>query len=175
MWLYCGQKLGVAGGQVGGKFTFHSISSLSFKICLIFMYFLFIKFEWPQIISLEWKTIWNICVFSSHFWACHLLLCPVPLTLMTWEAGTDSRLTLKWPPTSKAYWYLFFWFVWLTLFLFPPPALAAYEQLLAKNPGHCWEGPSGEEYPMPEASGITLTTGSMRHSVPASMSHWQRL
>lgn len=62
------------------------------------MYFLFIKFEWPQVISLELKTIWNICVFSSHVWACHLLLCPGPLALMTWEAGTDSRLTLKQPP-----------------------------------------------------------------------------
>lgn len=108
-------------------------------MCLISIGFVFRKSEWSQIISLELKTVWNMGVFFSHICVCHLLLCSVPLTLMAWEAGTDFRLILKQSPTPKAYWRLSSGYVWLTVFLFPPPALAACKQLLAKNPGHCWE------------------------------------
>lgn len=105
--------------------------------CVLYVYFFYSK-------SLnrsyhELKTVWNICVFSSPICVCHLLPCLVPLTLMTWEAGTDSRLTLEQSPISKECWYLSSWFVWL-MFLFPPTALAECKHLIAKNPGYCWEG-----------------------------------
>lgn len=43
------------------------------------------------------------------------------------------KLALKHFPTPRAYWCFFAWFVWLIVFLFPPPALATCKQLLAKN------------------------------------------
>lgn len=39
----------------------------------------------------------HLCFHSTC--VCYLLFCPLPLTLMTWEAGSESRLTLKQLPS----------------------------------------------------------------------------
>lgn len=81
-------------------------------------------------------------LFSSHISVCHLWPCLVPLAL-------TIKLMLKQPslPIHKAHRRFSSWFVWLTVFLFPPLALAACKQHFAKNPGHRWKGGlRGEEY-----------------------------
>lgn len=97
-------------GQVGGKSTFCSINEMwhisvydgSFvqtsKMWHISIYFLFKNLATDDIVGIESYTK-HLRLPPASPSARHLSLCLLPLTLMTREAGTDSRLTLKQSPS----------------------------------------------------------------------------